>query len=73
MAAEETAQAIVRANLVDSPLSECSTLHVNDLLMSESINLFLQSQIKLSNEGKKMKRSVNDCKHRRELVWVSVG
>ena len=30
MAAEATAQAIVRAKLVDSPLSECSTLHVND-------------------------------------------
>ena len=32
MAAEATAQAIVRAKLVDSPLSECSTLRVNDLV-----------------------------------------
>ena len=32
MAAEATAQVIVRAKLVDSPLSECSTLHVNDLV-----------------------------------------
>ena len=32
MAAEATEQAIVHAKLVDSPLSECSTLHVNDLV-----------------------------------------
>ena len=32
MAAEATAQVIERAKLVDSPLSECSTLHVNDLV-----------------------------------------
>ena len=32
MAAEVTAQAIVRTKLVDSPLSECSTLRVNDLV-----------------------------------------
>ena len=32
MAAEATAQAIVCAKLVDSPLSECSTLRVNDLV-----------------------------------------
>ena len=32
MAAEATGQAIVHAKLVDSPLSECSTLHVNDLV-----------------------------------------
>ncbi len=32
MAAEVTAQAIMRAKLVDSPLSECSTLCVNNLV-----------------------------------------
>ena len=32
MAAEATAQVIVRAKLVDSPLSEYSTLCVNDLV-----------------------------------------
>jgi len=32
MAAEVTAQAIERAKLVDSPLLECSTLRVNDLV-----------------------------------------
>ena len=32
IAAEATTQAIVRAKLVDSPLSECSTLCVNDLV-----------------------------------------
>ena len=32
MAAEATAQAIVRAKLVDSPQSECSTLRVNNLV-----------------------------------------
>ena len=32
MAAEVTGQVIVCAKLVDSPLSECSTLHVNDLV-----------------------------------------
>ena len=32
MAAEATAQAIVRAKLVDYPLSECYTLRVNDLV-----------------------------------------
>ena len=32
MAAEATTQAIVRAKLVDSPQSECSTLGVNDLV-----------------------------------------
>ena len=32
MAAEATAQAIVRTKLVDSPLSECSTLRINDLV-----------------------------------------
>ena len=32
MAAEATAQAIVRAKLVDSQLSECSTICVNDLV-----------------------------------------
>ena len=32
MAAEATAQTIVRAKLVDSPLSERSTLRVNDLV-----------------------------------------
>ena len=32
MAAEVTAQAIVHAKLVDSPLSECSTVRVNDLV-----------------------------------------
>ena len=31
MAAEATAQVTMRAKLVDSPLSECSTLCVNDL------------------------------------------
>ena len=32
MAAEATTQAIMHAKLVDSSLSECSTLHVNDLV-----------------------------------------
>ena len=32
MAAEATAQAILHAKLVDFPLSECSTLRVNDLV-----------------------------------------
>ena len=32
MAAEATAQVIVHAKLVDSPLSECFTLSVNDLV-----------------------------------------
>ena len=32
MAAEATTQAILHAKLVDSPLSECSTLCVNDLV-----------------------------------------
>ena len=50
MAAEVTPQAIVRAKFVDSPLSECSTLCVNNLVVSKSINIFLDSQIKLSNE-----------------------
>ena len=32
MVAEVTTQAIMRAKLMASPLSECSTLHVNDLV-----------------------------------------
>ena len=32
MAAEATAQVIMRAKLVDSPPSQCSTLRVNDLV-----------------------------------------
>ena len=48
MATEVTSQAIMHAKLVDSPLSEHSTLHVNDLVVSKSISIFLESQIKLS-------------------------
>ena len=43
MAAEATAQAIVRAKLVDSPLSECSTLRVNDLF--EVLIFFLKARL----------------------------
>ena len=61
MAAEVTAQAIVHAKLVDSSLSECSTLHVNDLvdeLMSKIINLFLEKAVKRMLLLVKMKNKV---------------
>ena len=50
MAAEATAQAIVRAKLWILHYQSVQHCVQTILLMSESINLFLESQIKLSNE-----------------------
>ena len=68
MAAEATAQAIVRAKLVDSPILECSTLSVNDLVdESKLMNLFLECQIKLSVNMK------TEAVFERSQTWARAG